>query len=457
MSKNESTTERLVRIQASLGRLEMAAGSGTSDYLIEQREEMKRLLSRRMAWEENQVVPSVPASLATIGDAVQFVFQGYAKLGTPKEAYEAQIRASLVETTFQKDQPELEMPNDDFGVFINGVGEMWRWEPKEPKQYRAQLRRQARLAEGATSADAYTGLAPYLADSGDIDYPVLAALAGNQPVSIASGELNQLTTTPTEPEAIPAVLGSTDSRKIRSATSGHCMTCYPWRAIGALNPNNTNGNNPNSQGTATKIGPRHLLTAAHTVHSGGSSGSWFWRDWWPGQDGMNQFLNGGDPSPNGVFNIQWYWVPNKWLNNGWASRDYAVLILYDSPQAVGLGWFGYKVDLTLANTSAWNFGYPGWGNSCENSPLANNSCRQSLWGHSAKITRTTIPYAFYKHDTQPGHSGGPIYQWNNGNRRIVAVHKGAYSAIENRGVKIRSSVFDNIADVIGFHQSDYWD
>jgi V8-like Glu-specific endopeptidase len=51
--------------------------------------------------------------------------------------------------------------------------------------------------------------------------------------------------------------------------------------------------------------------------------------------------------------------------------------------------------------------------------------------------------AYYMHDTQGGHSGSPIYQYNGGNRQVVAVHKGAYTPLENRGVKVTLSVFNN--------------
>ena len=64
--------------------------------------------------------------------------------------------------------------------------------------------------------------------------------------------------------------------------------------------------------------------------------------------------------------------------------------------------------------------------------------------------------AYYKHDTQGGHSGSPIYQYNGGNRRIVAVHRGAYSSIENRGVKITNSVFGNISAVKAAWPSNYY-
>jgi V8-like Glu-specific endopeptidase len=234
------------------------------------------------------------------------------------------------------------------------------------------------------------------------------------------------------------------------------MTCYPLRVIGALEPDGQDTDSPNARCTATKIGPRHLITAGHCVHTGGSGGSLVLRDWWAGQDGMDFYANGGAAAPNGVRNIQWYWIHSGWLNSAEYNRDYAVLILYDSSSTVGLGWFGYKVDWSLATTSAWNFGFPVWGNTCANSNWADNSCRNSMWGMSATIARTTATMAYYRHDTQDGHSGSPIYQYNGGNRQLVAVHKGAYTSVENRGVKITNTVFDNISAVKAAWPSSYY-
>jgi V8-like Glu-specific endopeptidase len=122
-------------------------------------------------------------------------------------------------------------------------------------------------------------------------------------------------------------------------------------------------------------------------------------------------------------------------------------MLYDNQNSVDIGSLGLKVDNTLAATPAWNFGYPGSSNECANSPLANNLCGKSMWGMEATITRTEVPYLFYKHDIQKGHSGSAIYQIDSNKRYIVGVVTTTYSNIENRGVKIRKAVFDNIKAV----------
>jgi V8-like Glu-specific endopeptidase len=81
----------------------------------------------------------------------------------------------------------------------------------------------------------------------------------------------------------------------------------------------------------------------------------------------------------------------------------------------------------------------------------------SLYGHEKQVRRTTTSYAYTAHDFQSGHSGGPIYQYNGGNRKIVAIVKGKYSSLENRSVKIRGSVFDSLMAVMDAWPSSYCD
>src|SRR5690606_28092826 len=116
------------------------------------------------------------------------------------------------------------------------------------------------------------------------------------------------------------------------------------------------------------------------------------------------------------------WVHSAWLNSSDDTRDVAVLRLNDTQANCNLGGFGYEVDNSLAGTSHWHFGFPQWGNTCENSDWTSNSCRNSMWGEERNIIRTTTNFAYYVHATQGGHSGGPVYQIKNGSRWIHAVH-----------------------------------
>ena len=200
-----------------------------------------------------------------------------------------------------------------------------------------------------------------------------------------------------------------------------------------------------------------MLTAAHCVFSeGGGVGSLKLRDWWPGADGIDDQFNGGDPTPNGYKNIEWYATSDYYIDNGWDTRDYAVLTLYDNQNSCSLGWFGYRVDLSLAGTSHWNFGYPYHTKSCpSSSPLADDDCGGSMWGMSAEIDSTSASYVFFDHDTQEGQSGSPIYDYNGGNRQIVAHVKGEWTRWDNRGIKMRGRVFDFVEAQQDYRPSSY--
>lgn len=376
--------------------------------------------ARRTAYEEHGIIPDVPPELSDDPADPNFVFSGYAQWLSTEEVEE--YESGLAADHPQPEASEEDEPDDDgafdFGYFVSAAGEIWKWNPVDPS---------ATISKILESVDEF----------GPEGEPVSHPSTGEgQPISEAE-------------EAFRAIIAAYgDHRQIRSASEGHAMTAYPLRVMGGLQAPGTSDADTAVGCTATKIGPRHLLTAGHCVNVGGqgAGGGWINRAWWPGQDGMHYYKNSGPIAPNGKRSVVFYWVHSSWLNSSEPTRDVAVLRLQDTQANCNLGWFGYEVDNTLAGTSHWNFGFPIWGMSCANSTWPSApSCRQSMWGESRNIARTTTNYAFYVHATQTGHSGGPVYQVKSGGRFIHAIHKGGYSAVENRGVKINSSVFNSIS------------
>jgi V8-like Glu-specific endopeptidase len=379
--------------------------------------ELTEALDRKARYLATGQRPPVPAALSSNPNDPQFEFLGYANQATEADvrAMEARMERELTLPMSAGERASLDQTIYDqssVGVLVNSVGETWRWRPASLSLLLPD--------PGATES------APANPSGIDDELPLFP---------------QRLVQTSDQ-----GVLGN-DQRQMRSAVSGHDMTAYPWHAIGALNPDGQPSDSPSPKCTATKIGARHLLTAGHCVWTGGSGGAQRLRDWWHGQDGLDQTINGGDPSPNGYKNIWWYWVAPGWYDHGWSSQDYAVLMLYDNQNSVDIGSLGYKVDNTLAGTDAWNFGYPGSSWECANSPLGSGLCGKSMWGMEAQITRTEIPYLFFEHDIQKGHSGSPIYQIDSSKRYIVGVVTTLYTSLENRGVKIRKAVFDNVQAV----------
>ena len=384
-------------------------------------DDMAFFRARRAAYEQTGAIPTVPPSLSSDPRDPEYVFLRYVHVGTEDERarYEARLEAlgtsepspeerADYETTFEQDVA------DGFtGVYVNDAGEMWGHRPRNI----VERLRALRAARGNPDARTVQASAIVPDTTGPVGIAVQAV----------------------------GIIG-TDNREMRSALTGHSMTSYPWRAFGALV---TNGQStlaiPDVHCSATKIGERYLLTAGHcSFDAGGGEGSLFPTDWWPGADGLHKKLAGGDPSPNGKKNIQWYYYSKKFVDNGWWSRDYAVLVLYDNTSSCNLGSLGYRVDNSLAGQSTWNFGYPGEQRACAASPDGDGRCGGSMWGSSSFITRTEVPYIFYKHDTDHGQSGSAVYDFNGGNRQIVGHAQGTYTSVENRGIKLRDRVFDMI-------------
>lgn len=381
--------------------------------------DMAFFAARRAEFDKTGAIPTVPPSLSSDPHDPEYAFLRYVHIGTAAEraAYDARLEAAGApepsaeeradfETTFEQDAA-----SGFVGVYVNDAGEMWGYRPRDIS---ARLRA-LRAARGNP-------------DARDVKASATVPDLGEAGTALRVG-----------------IIGA-DNRELRSGLSGDSMTSYPWRAFGALVSNGWNTSQiPDVHCSATKIGERYLLTAGHCAFdAGGGAGTLFPTDWWPGADGLTKKLGDGDPSPNGYKNILWYYYSKKFVDKGWSSRDYAVLVLYDNASSCNLGSLGYRVDNSLAGQATWNFGYPGEGRACAASPAADGKCSGSMWGSSSSITRTEVPYIFYKHDTDHGQSGSAVYDYNGGNRQIVGHAISTYTAVENRGAKLRDRVFDLI-------------
>jgi len=389
---------------------------------------------RRAAFERTGVAPTVPPSLSADPYDPEYVFLGYMPIAT-REQEDAHFARLERETIRPASEEEL---SSTFGdqeialVFVNEAGEQW-----------------GLLSRGLAERLAARRLA-----LGGSDARNIGGNAGNGRV-----EVDEISTR--SPESIRlgtgrSILGS-DNRGLRSADNGFNMTAYPWHAIGVLVTDGANtANGPNVKCTAFKVGERHLLTSAHCVFTeGGGEDSLMPRDWWPGADGLDKTMNGGDPSPNNYKNILWYAYDPKYLFNGWDSRDFSVLVLADNQSSCDLAWFGYREDYSLAGSWMWNFGYPGQNQACSASPRPDGKCGGSMYGMEAKITRTEAPYIFFKHDVTGGQSGSPVFDFVDDIPQAVGIVKAGYTSVENAGIKIRDLVYDFIETARDKNPSSY--
>lgn len=378
---------------------------------------------RRAEFERTGVAPMVPASLSANPTDPDYVFLGYMPIATreQEEAHFARLRAQTVRPASEAELASTFGDEEIALVFVNEAGEKWGLRSRGLAERLAARR----LALGGSDARNIGGDL-----GGDRVAPEEIAAALSESIKKMTGR---------------GVLGS-DNRSLRSADNGHNMKAYPWRAMGALVSDGANtANGPNVKCTAFKVGERHLLTAAHCVFiEGGGEGSLMERDWWPGADGLDKSMNGGDPTPNHYKNILWYAYDPKYVNNGWDSRDFSVLVLADNQSSCDFGWFGYREDYSLAGSWMWSFGYPVQTQNCSASPRTDDDCGGSMYGMEAKITRTEAPYIFFKHDVTEGQSGSPVFDFVDDIPQAVGIVKAGYTSVENAGIKIRDLVFDFI-------------
>lgn len=148
-----------------------------------------------------------------------------------------------------------------------------------------------------------------------------------------------------------------DSRvRITSTTS------WPYRAIGTLFDGG-------GDCTGTRIGPRHVLTAAHCIYNRDTA-SWNTITFKPGRDGAAS-------APYGSSGPHWYWVPDEYIAGAAGLNGYDIgLIILDTP--VGNGWMGYGAwsGGFLSDQSIWMRGYPR----CNTTGAPAGCEPKTLWG-----------------------------------------------------------------------------
>lgn len=236
-----------------------------------------------------------------------------------------------------------------------------------------------------------------------------------------------------------------DDRRVR-VTSTTTLTGYPFRTIGALNGTSGAGF---TGCTGTRVGPRHVLTAAHCVLSEG--GTWTTSGWFhPGQTNSTH-PNGAAVSWSGVY-ARDYRVSRRW--------DYALLYLQDRADSTSLGWMGVR---WWNSASSYNgllaslYGYPsktGSGTSdCQASVLSNKNCDGWMYGHSDILDSDAFrsdEQLEYDIDTGPAQSGSAVWR----NNEVLGVHWGcaAFGGCSgdgrNRAARFRQNMWNDVCSWI---------
>lgn len=213
-------------------------------------------------------------------------------------------------------------------------------------------------------------------------------------------------------------------------------------------------------GSASMIGPRHVLTVCHTFTEDGEQhevrgvaparrgSSWSDEPVPIEGDGNSKF-------PHGVRRVQWYYWPNGWDGSG-TRYDYGVLILWDQPFMPGYILCGTRPIEDLDYNNANMVGYPGGEKTCKFSPDDDGECGGYAYFEYGETASGYTNHIYHKLDVQEGQSGAPLYWYDDGVRRVFMMHKATYAA-SAYAKRIRGGNFDSICEWIGNWPSETYD
>jgi V8-like Glu-specific endopeptidase len=304
-----------------------------------------------------------------------------------------------------------------------------RAKPIAPAKLTDEDSRAAPLADEATAVKSY-GIVGRSADGKEIKIEPSAALRDliikelNAPANGKDGA-ERKTEDPDlgEGEAGRQVFGTDDREQVKNTKT------YPFSAIGYLEAKSPKTGSFGSC-SATLIGPRTVLTAAHCLYSHED------KDWLsdylfvPGLNGST-----ADDAPFGAFTFESAYVLQGFIDN--YQDYYGSVLLWDLgivtlKQDVGtnLGWLGYANYDDLGDFTANLVGYPG------DKPMG------TMWKANCEVHAENIAPEYFQYDcdTFPGSSGSSVYAYdNNSKQRIITGVNVAESPDANTAVRLNAA------------------
>jgi V8-like Glu-specific endopeptidase len=218
-----------------------------------------------------------------------------------------------------------------------------------------------------------------------------------------------------DPDRVPLpraenVVGTDDRTRVTSTES------YPWNTVGYISTSYPSGRA--YRGSGAIVTPYMVLTAGHVVYDWGTEGGYASAMYFsPGQRQMSP--GGAVTRPYGEATAS-SWQTNTSYIDALKTNpavqfnyDYAAVFFNTSFTGAGLSTY-MPVVFNLAPDYINLAGYPP--------SVQGETNSQGMWHSDGDVTGVTDRIIYYNADTTGGNSGGPVWQYISGLRRIVAVH-----------------------------------
>jgi V8-like Glu-specific endopeptidase len=253
------------------------------------------------------------------------------------------------------------------------------------------------------------------------------------------------------------IVGDDDRVRI---TQGQA-TAYPWRAVAAVRwtPNTTT-----ASCSAFKVGPRHLLSAAHCFYGELSNGSFglvvplssfrlVMGQYGSGNAAANMPVQGRKLSVQSVY------VPPNYVATRGTSRvdDWALVRVADGDS--GPGWFRTKAWTNAelrAFTSPTAAGYPLHDQVCVDSPLGGDLCGGYQYRGAGSNLLLSASYIDTHADWQQGQSGGVFLGTDGAQAQRVAlgiIHSSRADISASFARRITSAISSKVCQQIAAYPS----
>lgn len=230
------------------------------------------------------------------------------------------------------------------------------------------------------------------------------------------------------PQGGKAVWGSDDRERINDATA------FPFRAVGVLFSEAADRSGWGSC-SATLIGPRTVITAAHCVHDAEAGG-------WATEIFFVPGSNSSDDEPFGRYYYDEVSIQQGYIDF-WEGEYTSAVVPYDLAvvtlrEAAGdvVGWFGYRTD-DASGFSAHILGYPS------------DKPNQTLWRSDCEMPQDAFDDLTIAHycDTFYGSSGSSIYVQDADGSRYVRAINVAHNSSSNVAVRLVPHYFEWVREV----------